>query len=66
MDGTSCGAGKVSCILYWPYTVNKSLCMRGAGYHDGFVIPAGATNIQITEDPVNPSVHFGECVYMLP
>ena len=45
--------------------MNPSLCMCGAGYHDGFVIPAGATNIQITEDPVNPSVHLGECVYML-
>ena len=45
--------------------MNPSLCLRGAGYHDGFVIPAGATNIQITEDPVNPSVHLGECVYML-
>ena len=44
--------------------MNPTLCMRGAGYHDGFVIPAGATNIQITEDPVNPSVHFGECVYI--
>ena len=37
-----------------------SLCMHGAGYHDGFVIPAGATNIQITEDPVNPNVYLGE------
>ena len=45
--------------------VNLSLCMRGAGYHDGFIIPAGATNILITEVPVNPSVHLGECIYML-
>ena len=27
--------------------MNPSLCLRGAGYHDGFVIPAGATNIQM-------------------
>ena len=32
----------------------------GAGYHDGFTIPAGATNILITEEPVNYNVFLGE------
>ena len=34
----------------------------GAGYHDGFTIPAGATNIQITEEPYNSNVYLGECM----
>ena len=34
--------------------------LYGVGYHDGFIVPAGATNIQITEDPINPSVYLGE------
>ena len=38
--------------------------MHVAGYHDGFTIPAGATSILITEEPVNPIVFLGEC--MLP
>ena len=33
-----------------------------AGYHDGFTIPAGATSILITEEPVNPIVFLGECI----
>ena len=38
-----------------------SLCsLLGAGYHDGFTIPAGATSILITEEPVNRIVFLGE------
>ena len=40
--------------------VNPSL--HGAGYHDGFIIPANATSIQITEELFNPNVYLGECV----
>ena len=32
----------------------------GAGYHDGFTIPAGAIDLLITEEPVNYNVFLGE------
>ena len=45
------------------FNVSFPLCMHGAGYHDGFIIPAGATSIQITEVSFNPIVYLGECRY---
>ena len=41
--------------------VNPSL--HGAGYHDGFIIPANATSIQIMEELFNPNVYLGERVW---
>lgn len=50
-----CGGNGSSCTLI-SKIFQKTL--HHYGYHDGLTIPAGATNIQITQDPVNPSVYL--------